>query len=153
MGVCMSTILRIVAVVGTAIAMLGAGSGLSGANTDPLVGKTYQEASSTVSGWGSTPVIATVFGGRLSTDKCTVTSWQKGKRQIDGSQTGVVLMNLYCDDAVATGSPGNSAATVEGKAAKHDIKVAAWCSLPEQAENENCGVFCPKHEGMCTANF
>lgn len=149
----MSSIIRVVAIFGAVIAMMVAGSGLSGANTDPLVGKTYEEASSTVSGWGATPIISTVFGGRVATDECKVTSWQKGKRQVDGSQTGVVLMNLYCDDAVATGLPGNSAASAEGKAAKHDIKVAAWCSLPEQAENANCGVFCPKHEGMCTANF
>lgn len=149
-----SIFFRIFAVLATAIAMLAMTSGLSAASSDPLIGKTYSDASSTVSGWGSTPIISTVFGGQLATDKCTVTSWQKAKRQIDGSKKSVVLMNLYCDDAVATGgAPGNSAASPEGKAAKHDIKTAAWCSLPEQATNENCAKFCPKHDGLCTANF
>ena len=149
----MRTIVRIVAAIGTAIAMMGAGGGISGANTDPLVGKTYQEATSTVSKWGATPVISTVFGGRLATDKCTVTSWQKAKREIAGSRTSAILMNLYCDDAIASGSPGNSAASPEGKVAAHDIKTAKWCSLPDQATNENCAKFCPKHDGLCTANF
>jgi hypothetical protein len=147
----MSNIVRIVAVVCTAFAILTTAGGLSAANADPLIGKTYKDASATVSQWGSTPVIATVFGDRLATDECIVTTWQKSQRMIEGNRKSAVLINLYCNAAVAqAGSSGNSAASAEGKIARENIKTVAWCALPEQAGNDNCATFCSKHDGLCT---
>jgi hypothetical protein len=149
----MSAIVRAVIVAGTALTLLTTASGLSAATTDPLIGKTYKDASAAVSSWGSTPVIETIIGSRLASDDCIVSTWQKSSfRDIGGTQRkGAILMNLNCNEPVASaGTPGNSAASAEGKVAKHNEKVATWCELPEQATNKNCITFCTIHADMCT---
>lgn len=153
LGGFVGVVIRVAVVVTTALVLLLHAFGISSAGTDPLVGKTYEDASSVIAEWGSTPVISTVFGGTLATDACKVTSWQKVKRQIDGSRRSAVLVNLFCDNGIATGAPGNSAASPQGKAAKIDMKTAEWCSRPEQAGRAKCATFCSKHDGLCTANF
>ncbi|TQR85362.1 hypothetical protein D8S82_17175 [Mycobacterium hodleri] len=150
----MSTIVRAVAVIVTAFAMLGSASGLSVANTDPLAGKTYKEASSIVAGWNATPVINTVVGDHLSTDQCMVVTSQKSHRQIDGAQQTVFLLNLYCNDGVAkAGTPGNSAVSPQAKLSAKNAKTGEWCSQPAQATNDKCAEFCSNHDGLCTVTF
>jgi hypothetical protein len=153
-GAWMSTFVRVVAVVGTAFAMLTTAGGVAAA--DSLAGQTYEKAAASVSGRGATPVVATVTGDRLAINDCIVVASRKSIfTDIGGSQRkAAVLMNLNCNEGVATpGSPGNSVASPEGRAAKKLIQTAANCSLPAQAENANCAKWCSEHDGMCTANF
>jgi hypothetical protein len=150
----MSTIIRVVAVVGTAFAILTTAGGVAAA--DSLAGQTYAKAAATVSGQGATPVIATVVGDLLATDDCIVVASRKSIfTDIGGNQRkAAVLMNLNCNETVAAaGSPGNSAASPEGRIAKKLLKTAENCSLPAQADNANCAKWCSEHKGLCTANF
>ncbi|CAN5393375.1 hypothetical protein BH09ACT8_BH09ACT8_45550 [soil metagenome] len=152
----MSVIVRVVGVVVAALVLLIAASGLSTATTDPLIGKTYKEASGKVAGWGGTSVIETVIGSRLQSDDCIVSTWQKSSFiDIAGTKrNGEFRFNLNCNETVAApGRPGNSVASPEGKTAKENIQTAAWCSKPAQANYAGCAGWCTNHEGMCTANF
>jgi hypothetical protein len=150
----MSTIVRVVAVVGTAFAMLTTAGGVAAA--DSLAGQTYEKAAASVSGKGATPVVATVVGDQLAINDCIVVASRKSIfTDIAGSQRkAAVLMNLNCNETVASaGSPGPSAASPEGRIAKQVIKTAENCSLPALAENANCAKWCSEHDGLCTANF
>jgi hypothetical protein len=102
------------------------GSGVAQA-ADPLIGKTYADASSTISKWNASAVIATVSGDKKATDDCIVTSWHKSMF-LDSSGDGPsaeVLVNLNCNGSVATaGTPGNSAASPEGRQAAKDNSMA-----------------------------
>ena len=150
----MSAAVRVIAVMGTALTMLASFGGLAAAKSDPLVGKKYSEASSLVSGWGADSVIETVIGSQLATDDCIVATWSRSSfRDINGKKRkGTILFNLNCNDLLASaGSPGNSATSVEGKLAKHNIKVGAWCALPAQADNANCQTFCKSNGELCVA--
>lgn len=112
-----------VGAVAASFAMLGAGA----AAADPLIGKTYGDASGTVSDWGATPVIATQTGDQLSTDQCIVSSWSRSSSvdALTGRDSRDVLMHLNCNAKVAEpGQPGNSVATPQGKQAKQDINQA-----------------------------
>ena len=150
----MNAVVRIVAVIGTALTIALTTSAISAASSDPLAGETYKDASAKVSGWGAVAEIGTIFGDQLATNECTVATSQKTRREIDSHSKTVYLVNLYCDDAVAkAGTPGNSVASPAGKVAEKNIKTAAWCSKTAQADNNNCAKFCSAHDGMCTANF
>ena len=121
-------IARVASVVAVAaaasFAMLGAGA----ASADPLIGKTYSDASGMVADqWNATPVIATVSGDQLSTDECIVSSWSRSSSidALTGRNSQNVLLHLNCNAKVAeAGVPGNSAATPVGKQAKQDINRA-----------------------------
>lgn len=100
----MSSIVRIAVVVVTAVTSLTMAGGISAATEDPLIGKTYSEASAVVSGLNGTPKVATVVGGRLATDDCIVASWHKSS-SLDSSgnrQTNVYLINLNCSGPTAS---------------------------------------------------
>ena len=145
---------RIVAVMGTVFIAVATTGGAAEASSDPLAGKTYKDAEAAVAKMGATGEISTIFGDHVATDECIVATSQKARREIDSRQKTVYLMNLYCDDPVANaGSPGNSAASPAGKVGLKDVKTGKWCSKPAQADNHNCAKFCPKHDGLCTANF
>jgi hypothetical protein len=106
----MSSIVRIAVVVVSALASLNMTCGVSAATDDPLIGKTYSEASAVVSGLNGTPKIATVVGGRLATDECIVASWRKSS-SLDSSgnrQTNIYLINLNCSGPSASQTPPDS---------------------------------------------
>lgn len=86
---------------------------------DPLVGKTYTDATEIINQWKGHPTVASTTGDQLSRDKCIVSAWKKD------TKTGKFALSLYCDVAVAAnGDAGHSAASPEGRAAKqHDNNV------------------------------
>jgi hypothetical protein len=85
------------------------------------VGQTYRDAKSTIQGQGASVVIATRTGGSADVDKCIVTNaWDKPSvtqsRKAPGPDE--VWVALSCNAAIAgPGSPGNSAASQEGRQA------------------------------------
>jgi hypothetical protein len=103
-----------------AAATISVGAGIAAAVPD-VVGQTYNDARQTIQGSGSAVVIATRTGGLADTDKCLVTNaWDKPSvtlpRQAPPPDTVWVALN--CNAAVASpGSPGNSAASPEGRQA------------------------------------
>jgi hypothetical protein len=142
-------------VAATAWMMFAFGGGL--AHADALVGKTYSDAVATVTGWGEKAFISTVVGDGLETDKCIVTSSRKtsfAKNDNFQHQSGY-LLSLNCGAPLAApGSPGNSAASPEGRAHKEELGKAKfinsddgskWC-----AENvTDCKNFCDS-TGLCS---
>ena len=97
------------------------GSGVAAAATD-VTGQKYSDAQSSLSSAGFKPVVDTVVGDQKSWPDCVVTRAQKRTVQppanSSGSATNEMLVSLNCEAGVATAtSPGNSAASPEGKAA------------------------------------
>ncbi|WP_197739676.1 hypothetical protein [Mycolicibacterium sp. P1-18] len=142
-----------VGMIGAACVATTFGTGTAGA--DALAGMTYAAASKALDGSGLTPVVATRVGGFLADDDCIVTRSQL--RAVKGKPTAILLF-LNCNATVATnGSPGNSAASPEGKAEKTAQAVAdsinanpEACAASEKAAAD-CKAFCDAHAGMCTA--
>jgi hypothetical protein len=101
-------------------ATISVGAGIAAAAPD-VVGQTYRDAKSSIQETGAAVIIATRTGGLAETDKCIVTNaWDKPSvtqpRQAPGPDTVWVALN--CNAAVASpGSPGNSAASPEGRQA------------------------------------
>jgi hypothetical protein len=96
-------------------------SGVATAATD-VTGQKYSDAQSALSGAGLKPVVETVVGDQKSWPDCVVTRAQKRTVQppanSSGSATNEMLVSLNCDAGVASGTtPGNSAASPEGRAA------------------------------------
>jgi len=105
------------AFVGLAIA----GSGVAAAATD-VTGQKYSDAQSALSSAGLKPVVQTVVGDQKSWPDCVVTRAQNRTVQppanTTGSATKEMLVTLNCEAGIATATtPGNSAASPEGKAA------------------------------------
>jgi hypothetical protein len=106
------------AAVGAA-AIISVGAGIASAAPD-VVGQTYRDAKNNIQAEGAAVVIATKTGGLAELDACIVTqAWDKPSvtppRKAPKSEVWVALR---CDAAVATpGSPGNSAASPEGRQA------------------------------------
>jgi hypothetical protein len=135
-----------VAVAGATVAFTaGFGSGVAQAD-DPLVGKSYADASGMVGDWGGTAIISTVVGSRVATDDCIVTNWHK-----DTNDNSRVMLALNCNAGVATATaPGNSVVSTAGRqAAKKQAEVEwrsenpEWCAEmwsdhPEWGELEGC---------------
>lgn len=102
-------------------AALTAGMGTSAAVADDYAGKTYADAQTALSNAKLKGVIASRVGDAVSQDKCVVTRsekapWIKGDKFAVVSDT--VLIFLNCNAAVASPTtPGNSAASPEGRAA------------------------------------
>ena len=123
-------IARGAAVVGaTAVSMAVFGSGV--AMADPLMGKTYGDASAQIGEWSATAVIATVVGTRLPTDECIVTHWQK-----DTNDNSRIMLSLNCNARAASATTaGNSLASPEGRAAKQEKDMEYWrSSTPDGQE-------------------
>jgi len=117
--------LRPVLGVGGAAAALAAlaisGSGVAAAATD-VTGQKYSDAQSTLSSAGLKPVVETVVGDQKAWPDCVVTRAQKRTVQppenSGGSATNEMLVSLNCEAGIATATtPGNSAASPEGRAA------------------------------------
>ena len=100
-------------------ATISVGAGVAVAAPD-VVGDTYRDAKSTIQATGAAVIIATKTGGLAEEDKCIVTNaWDKPN--VAGFRTApenAVWVALSCNAAVASpGSPGNSAASPEGRQA------------------------------------
>ena len=117
--------LRPVLGVGGAAAALAAlaisGSGVAAAATD-VTGQKYSDAQSTLSSAGLKAVVETVVGDQKAWPDCVVTRAQKRTLQppenSSGSATDEMLVSLNCEAGIATATtPGNSAASPEGRAA------------------------------------
>jgi hypothetical protein len=117
--------LRPVLGVGGAAAALAAlaisGSGVAAAATD-VTGQKYSDAQSALSSAGLKPVVETVVGDQKAWPDCVVTRAQKRTVQppenSSGSATDEMLVSLNCEAGIATATtPGNSAASPEGRAA------------------------------------
>ncbi|MCB0942384.1 MAG: hypothetical protein KDB72_19350 [Mycobacterium sp.] len=132
-----------VVVGAVAVSMSVYGAGVAAA--DPYAGQTYGDASSAISSYGQTPVIAGRVGSVLPTDQCIVTRSQKASGLGGANFTPVqntVLLYLNCNQVLAgPGVPGNSAASPEGQQAKKDQEAYEWKSTTEDgaqwcAENQ-----------------
>ena len=106
----------------TALAVLAiSGSAVASAATD-VTGQKYSDAQTTLSSAGFKPVVVSTVGDQKAWPDCIVTRTQKRTVQppadSSGSATSEMLVSLNCDAGVASAtSPGNSAASPEGKAA------------------------------------
>ncbi|HTI77290.1 MAG TPA: hypothetical protein VL634_19985 [Mycobacterium sp.] len=104
-----------------AAATISIGAGVAAAAVPDVVGQTYKDAKNTIQSQGSAVVIATRTGGSADVDKCIVTNaWSKPSvtqpRQAPGPNE--VWVALSCNAAIAgPGTPGNSAASPEGRQA------------------------------------
>jgi hypothetical protein len=107
------------AVSASAVSMAVFGTGVAAA--DDYAGQTYADATSALSKASLKGVIATRVGNALADDQCIVTHsekapWIKGDKFAAVKDT--VLLNLNCNATVASATtPGNSAASPEGRAA------------------------------------
>lgn len=107
------------------------------AAADDYAGQTYADASKAIGDAGEKAVVAARSGDVLAQDDCTVTAsekapWIKGDDFAPVSDT--VLVYLNCNAGVATATtPGNSAASPEGRAA---IKAAKEKADKEKADQE-----------------
>lgn len=149
---------RVLSVVGAVVASVTMlGSGVASAY-DPLVGKTYSDASAYIAKYKGKPVIATVVGSQLAMDDCIVTSWHLSKflnssgRNARGNEW---LLSLNCNNALAgPGRPGNSAMSPEGVQAKTQQQAAATINKDpticdkSDVYKEWCAAIC-KSTGLC----
>ena len=142
----MKTHIVVGAMVASAMSMASLGAGIAAA--DDYAGKTYADAASALSAASLNGVIATRAGDTLAQDQCVVTHSQKapwtklnGKRF--NSVSGTVLLYLNCNATVASATtPGNSAASPEGRAAIAAANAAAAQDQATAAANQNQ----PKHK-------
>jgi hypothetical protein len=144
-----------VVAIGALVALTAFGT--SAASADPYVGKTYAEAAAKISERNGNPVVATVSGSQLSTDKCIVISWSQSIfRDSSGDpRRKEFLLNLNCNRALASpGHPGGSLMTPEGRQEKKDeasaVKIAKNPEVCTQSDNHAkwCARVCTA-TGMC----
>ncbi|MBI3223910.1 MAG: hypothetical protein HYZ39_02505 [Mycolicibacterium cosmeticum] len=105
----------------TAVCAATFGGGIAAA-VDPLVGRTYADATSDItSKWKAQPVLASVVGDGRPLEKCIVSSWRRE------TKTGKIYLSLYCDDTFASSTKsGQSAGSAEGRAAKKHAADVEW---------------------------
>jgi len=128
------------------------------ASADSLVGQRYSDASSTITGWGGTPIVSTVSGSQVAQADCLVSSWHKAifRDSSGNSKNGQYLLNLDCNQALATpGHPGNSAMSPQGRqkikddsTAKYIAKNPSMCDK-DQVTGEWCERVCNR-TGLCS---
>ena len=87
-----------------------------------VTGQKYSDAQSALSSAGLTPVVESTVGDQKAWPDCVVTRAQKRTVQppqnSSGSATNEMLVSLNCEAPIASATtPGNSAASPEGKAA------------------------------------
>jgi hypothetical protein len=110
-----------VSAAATALAALAISGGVASGATD-VTGQKYSDAQSALTSAGLKPVVETTVGDQKAWSDCVVTRTQKRTVQppanSSGSATNEMLVSLNCDAGIASAaSPGNSAASPEGKAA------------------------------------
>jgi hypothetical protein len=123
-----------VAAAASGAALLGSGVAQAGSSPD-VVGKKYSDAQSAISGAGLTPVVSTTVGDQKSWPDCVVTNTVARTvpppENTGGSATNQLLVSLNCDAGEASGkTPGFSAGSPEGKAAKAAADAAAKTASP-----------------------
>ena len=115
----MKALTILIGAAGGVAATISIGAGIAAAAPD-VVGQTYKDARNNIQASGAAVVIATKTGGLAELDQCIVTqAWDKPSvappRKAPKSEVWVALR---CDAAIAApGSPGNSAASPEGRQA------------------------------------
>ena len=118
---CLRPVLGVGGAASALAALAISGSGVAAAATD-VTGQKYSDAQSALSSSGLKPVVETVVGDQKAWPDCVVTRAQKRTVQppenSSGSATDEMLVSLNCDAGIATATtPGNSAASPEGRAA------------------------------------
>jgi hypothetical protein len=113
----------------SALVLFGAGVAQAGSSPD-VVGQKYGDAESAISSAGLKPVISTTVGDQKAWPDCVVTNTVArtvpAPENSAGSATDQLLVSLNCDDGEASSkTPGFSAASPEGKAAKAAADAAA----------------------------
>jgi hypothetical protein len=98
------------------------GSGVASAATTDVTGQKYSDAQTSLSSAGFKPVVVSTVGDQKAWPDCIVTRTQQRTVQppanSSGSATKEMLVSLNCDAGIASATtPGNSAASPEGKAA------------------------------------
>ena len=99
---------------------------MADSSTD-VTGQKYSDAQSALSGAGMRPVVESTVGDQKAWPDCVVTRTQKRIVQpppdSSGSATTEMLVSLNCEAPVASATtPGNSAASPEGRAAAASAK-------------------------------
>jgi hypothetical protein len=110
----------------TVMALTEGGAALADSSVE-VTGQKYSDAQGVLSGAGLTPVVETTVGDQKAWSDCIVTRTQKRTVQpppnSSGSATNEMLVSLNCEAPVASATtPGNSAASPEGKAAAASAK-------------------------------
>lgn len=114
-----------------AVSVAFATCGVAHASPD-VSGKTFAEASSTLSSAGYSPVVVSTIGATLGRSDCVVTRQQD--RHSSSSNSTQTLLTLNCNAPLASaGVPGNSAASPEGRAAA----AAATTQVPKERVEES----------------
>ena len=125
------------ALAAAALLLVGLGPGSAWA-ADPLIGKRYAEAASSIARWNGTPVVATVSGSQRALDDCIVISWTKGgflNSRGKNDRRHEYYLNLNCNNPVASpGRPGNSIMSPDGVKAKKQQELVAALNK----NNERC---------------
>lgn len=123
------------------VSMLSAG--VAAADGDSYAGQKYSDVSSALGDAGLKGVIATKEGDTVADDDCVVTHSQKApwmKGDDFSPVTDTVLLFLDCSAQVATAkTPGNSAASPEGRAAIAAAKQQAQQDQATAAANQTKG--------------
>ena len=119
---CIRPVLGVGAAAAGLLALAISASGVAAAAGSDVTGQKYSDAQSALSSAGLKPVVETVVGDQKAWPDCVVTRAQKRTVQppenSSGSASNEMLVSLNCEAGIATATtPGNSAASPEGKAA------------------------------------
>jgi hypothetical protein len=119
---CIRPVLGAGAAAAALAALAISGSGVAAAASTDVTGQKYSDAQGALSSAGLKPVVETVVGDQKAWPDCVVTRAQKRTVQppenSSGSATNEMLLSLNCEAGIATATtPGNSAASPEGRAA------------------------------------
>jgi hypothetical protein len=109
------------AAAGAALALTVSGVAVAGSPPD-VTGQKYSDAQTAITGAGFTPVVQSTVGDQLAWPNCVVTRTQQRTVQPPANSNGTavtqLLVSLNCNAGVASATtPGNSAASPQGKAA------------------------------------
>jgi hypothetical protein len=125
---CVRAVLGVGAAAATVVTLGLTESAVSVADSSTdVTGQKYADAQGVLSGAGLTPVVETTVGDQKAWPDCIVTRTQKRTVQpppdSSGSPTNQMLLSLNCEAPVASATtPGNSAASPEGRAAAASAK-------------------------------
>ena len=127
---CIRPALGVGAAAASLVALAISASGVAAAAGSDVTGQKYSDAQSALSSAGLKPVVETVVGDQKAWPDCVVTRAQKRTVQppenSSGSASNEMLVSLNCEAGIATATtPGNSAASPEGKAAAAAAAAAA----------------------------
>ncbi|HTH92810.1 hypothetical protein [Mycobacterium sp.] len=130
---CIRPALGVGAAAASLVALAISASGVAAAAGSDVTGQKYSDAQSALSSAGLKPVVETVVGDQKAWPDCVVTRAQKRTVQppenSSGSASNEMLVSLNCEAGIATATtPGNSAASPEGKAAAAAAAAAASSS-------------------------